>query len=62
VPWNLVDYHKLSTTNKFHPTGILGSVLGAIVVLLLRLTRLEKGCRASERPFTAPGRRSRAAG
>jgi uncharacterized membrane protein YeaQ/YmgE (transglycosylase-associated protein family) len=43
--WNLVEYHRLAP-NKFHPVGILGSILGAIVVLiLLRITGLERGRR-----------------
>jgi uncharacterized membrane protein YeaQ/YmgE (transglycosylase-associated protein family) len=43
--WNLVEYHKLAP-NKFHTVGIIGSILGAIVVLLLlRMLGLEKGRR-----------------
>jgi uncharacterized membrane protein YeaQ/YmgE (transglycosylase-associated protein family) len=43
--WNLVEYHKLAP-NKFHTVGIIGSILGAIVVLLLlRVLGLEKGRR-----------------
>jgi hypothetical protein len=37
---------RVLSTHKFHPTGIIGSALGAIaVLLLLRVTRLEKGRR-----------------
>lgn len=43
--WNLIQFHRLAP-NKFHPTGIIGSILGAILVLLvLRLTGLERGRR-----------------
>ena len=43
--WNLIQYHRLAP-NKFHLAGILGSILGAILVLVvLRLTGMEKGRR-----------------
>jgi uncharacterized membrane protein YeaQ/YmgE (transglycosylase-associated protein family) len=43
--WNLAEYHRLAP-NKFHPAGILGSIVGAIVVLLLlRITGRERGRR-----------------
>ncbi len=43
--WNLVEYHRVAP-HRFHPAGILGSVVGAIVVLLLlRVTGLERGRR-----------------
>lgn len=43
--WNLIQFHRLAP-HKFHPVGILGSILGAILVLLvLRLTGMEKGRR-----------------
>ena len=43
--WNLIQFHRLAP-NKFHPVGIIGSILGAILVLLvLRLTGLERGRR-----------------
>jgi uncharacterized membrane protein YeaQ/YmgE (transglycosylase-associated protein family) len=43
--WNLIEYHRLAP-HKFHTVGIIGSVLGAIVVLLvLRVTGLERGRR-----------------
>jgi len=40
---NLWKYHTLNV-HSFHPVGLIGSVIGAIVVLLLlRLTHLEPG-------------------
>ena len=43
--WNLIRYHRLAP-HKFHLVGILGSILGAILVLvILRLTGMEKGRR-----------------
>jgi uncharacterized membrane protein YeaQ/YmgE (transglycosylase-associated protein family) len=43
--WNLIEYHRVAP-HQFHPVGILGSILGAILVLLLlRVTGLEKGRR-----------------
>jgi uncharacterized membrane protein YeaQ/YmgE (transglycosylase-associated protein family) len=40
---NLVEYHKLSV-HSFHPVGLIGSVIGAwVLLLLLRLTGLERG-------------------
>ncbi len=40
---NLVEYHSVSV-NSFHTTGIIGSVIGAIIILLLlRLTGHERG-------------------
>jgi uncharacterized membrane protein YeaQ/YmgE (transglycosylase-associated protein family) len=46
---NLVEYHTL-TVNQFHFTGILWSIVGAVIVLvLLRLTRLEPGRGRSRR-------------
>ena len=43
--WNLIQYHRLAP-HKFHLAGILGSILGAILVLVvLRLTGMEKGRR-----------------
>jgi uncharacterized membrane protein YeaQ/YmgE (transglycosylase-associated protein family) len=42
---NLVEFHSLSV-HSFHSTGIIGSVIGAWVLLLvLRLTGLEPGRR-----------------
>jgi uncharacterized membrane protein YeaQ/YmgE (transglycosylase-associated protein family) len=43
--WNLIDYHRFAP-HRFHPVGLIGSILGAIVVLLLlRVTGLERGRR-----------------
>ena len=43
--WNLIEYHRVAP-NKFHTVGIIGSVLGAIVLLLLlRVLGLERGRR-----------------
>jgi uncharacterized membrane protein YeaQ/YmgE (transglycosylase-associated protein family) len=40
--WNLVEYHRFAP-NKFHPVGIIGSILGAILVLILiRMSGLER--------------------
>ncbi len=42
---NLVEHHTLSV-HSFHATGLIGSVIGAFVLLLLlRLTGLEPGRR-----------------
>lgn len=42
---NLIQYHTLSM-HSFHTTGIVGSIIGAIVLLLiLRLTHVEPGHR-----------------
>jgi uncharacterized membrane protein YeaQ/YmgE (transglycosylase-associated protein family) len=39
----LVEYHTLSV-NAFHATGIIWSIVGAIILLvLLRLTGMERG-------------------
>ena len=44
---NLVEYHKLSI-HSFHAVGLIGSIIGAwVLLLLLRLTRLEPGRRRS---------------
>jgi len=43
--WNLIQYHRLAP-HKFHPVGIIGSILGAILVLIiLRMTGMERGRR-----------------
>jgi uncharacterized membrane protein YeaQ/YmgE (transglycosylase-associated protein family) len=43
--WNLVEYHRFAP-HKFHPVGIIGSILGAILVLIIiRMTGLERGRR-----------------
>jgi uncharacterized membrane protein YeaQ/YmgE (transglycosylase-associated protein family) len=40
---NLIDYHTLSV-HQFHPSGILWSIVGAVILLvLLRITGLEPG-------------------
>jgi uncharacterized membrane protein YeaQ/YmgE (transglycosylase-associated protein family) len=42
---NLIEYHHLSI-HSFHPVGLIGSIIGAFVLLLLlRLTGLEPGRR-----------------
>ena len=42
---NLVEYHSLSV-HSFHPVGLVGSIIGAwVLLLLLRLTGLEGGRR-----------------
>ena len=42
---NLIDNHSLSV-HSFHPVGILGSIVGAwVLLLILRLTGLEPGRR-----------------
>ena len=42
---NLVEYHSLSV-HSFRPVGLIGSIIGAWVLLLvLRLTGLERGRR-----------------
>jgi uncharacterized membrane protein YeaQ/YmgE (transglycosylase-associated protein family) len=43
--WDLVEYHRFAP-HKFHPVGIIGSILGAIIVLILiRISGLERGRR-----------------
>jgi uncharacterized membrane protein YeaQ/YmgE (transglycosylase-associated protein family) len=45
----LIEYHTLSV-NSFHATGIIWSIVGAIVLLvILRLTHLEPGRSRSRR-------------
>ena len=40
---NLVEYHKVSI-HSFHAVGIIGSIIGAFILLLLmRLTGTERG-------------------
>jgi uncharacterized membrane protein YeaQ/YmgE (transglycosylase-associated protein family) len=42
---NLIEYHHLSI-HSFHPVGLIGSIIGAFVLLLLlRLTGMEPGRR-----------------
>ncbi|HEY2239043.1 MAG TPA: GlsB/YeaQ/YmgE family stress response membrane protein, partial [Streptosporangiaceae bacterium] len=46
---NLVEYHSVSV-HSFHTTGIIGSIIGAIIVLLiLRVTGTERGRGRSRR-------------
>ncbi len=41
--WELVEYHQIET-HKFRTAGLLGSIVGAIILLLLlRVTGLERG-------------------
>jgi uncharacterized membrane protein YeaQ/YmgE (transglycosylase-associated protein family) len=41
--WELVEYHTIET-NHFRGVGIIGSIIGAVALLLiLRLTGLERG-------------------
>jgi uncharacterized membrane protein YeaQ/YmgE (transglycosylase-associated protein family) len=41
--WELVEYHTIETHN-FQGVGIIGSIIGAIVVLLImRATGMERG-------------------
>ena len=43
--WNLVNYHRVAP-HHYHLAGIIGSIIGAIVVLiLLRFSGLERGHR-----------------
>ena len=43
--WELIEFHKIET-HHFKTAGILGSIAGAIVVLLImRLTGAERGRR-----------------
>ena len=40
---NLIEYHKVSI-HSFHTVGIIGSIIGAFVLLLLlRVTGMERG-------------------
>jgi len=42
---NLIQYHTASV-HTFHPVGLIGSIIGAwVLLLLLRLTHLEPGRR-----------------
>ena len=43
--WNLIEYDRFAP-HRFHVAGIIGSILGAVAVLILmRLTGLERGRR-----------------
>ena len=47
--WNLIQYHRVAP-HKYHLVGIIGSIIGAIVVLLiLRFSGLERGHRRTRR-------------
>jgi uncharacterized membrane protein YeaQ/YmgE (transglycosylase-associated protein family) len=47
--WQLVEYHTVET-HHLRTVGILGSIIGAVVVLLvLRMTGLERGHRRRRR-------------
>jgi len=40
--WNLIEFNRFAP-HKFHPAGIVGSILGAIgVLIVLRLTGAER--------------------
>ncbi len=46
---NLIEHHTLSI-HSFHTVGLIGSIIGALVLLLLlRLTHMEPGHRRSRR-------------
>jgi uncharacterized membrane protein YeaQ/YmgE (transglycosylase-associated protein family) len=39
---NLIQYHTVSV-HSFHPVGLIGSIIGAwVLLLILRLTRVER--------------------
>jgi len=43
--WNLIQFHRLAP-HHYHPVGFIGSIIGAIIVLLLlRMTGMERGRR-----------------
>ena len=43
--WNMVEFHSVNV-HSFHAVGIIGSIIGAwVLLLLLRLTHLEPGRR-----------------
>ena len=43
--WNLIEYHRFAP-HHYHMAGIIGSIIGAIIVLLLlRATGSERGRR-----------------
>jgi uncharacterized membrane protein YeaQ/YmgE (transglycosylase-associated protein family) len=49
--WEVVEFHKIET-HHFRTVGIFGSIIGAVVVLLLlRLTGLERGHRRRSRRY-----------
>jgi uncharacterized membrane protein YeaQ/YmgE (transglycosylase-associated protein family) len=46
---NLIEHHTASV-HSFHPVGIIGSIIGAwVLLLLMRLLRVEPGRRRSYR-------------
>jgi uncharacterized membrane protein YeaQ/YmgE (transglycosylase-associated protein family) len=46
---NLIEYHQLSV-HSFHAVGLIGSIIGAwVLLLLLRLTGMESGHRRTRR-------------
>ncbi len=43
--WNMIEFHRFAP-HRFHTVGIIGSILGAILVLILmRMTGAERGRR-----------------
>lgn len=43
--WNLIQYHRFAP-HRYHTVGIIGSIIGAIIVLILfRLFGAERGHR-----------------
>jgi uncharacterized membrane protein YeaQ/YmgE (transglycosylase-associated protein family) len=43
--WNIIEYHRLAP-HHYHMAGIIGSIIGAVIVLiLLRALGLERGHR-----------------
>jgi uncharacterized membrane protein YeaQ/YmgE (transglycosylase-associated protein family) len=43
--WNLIEYHRIAP-HHYHTVGIIGSIIGAIILLLLmRIFRVEPGRR-----------------
>ena len=49
--WEFVEFHKIET-HHFRTVGIFGSIIGAIVVLLLlRVSGLERGHRRRSRRY-----------
>jgi uncharacterized membrane protein YeaQ/YmgE (transglycosylase-associated protein family) len=49
--WEFVEFHKIETQH-FRTVGIFGSIIGAIVVLLLlRVSGLERGHRRRSRRY-----------
>ena len=43
--WTLIEFHT-ANIHSFHPVGLIGSIIGAwVLLLILRLTGLESGRR-----------------